>query len=112
MLVYLHKMAEKLKNTPEGGGNILDNSAIVLASEGGGGIMTDVASSPSSESSHSTENMVTLTAGRAGGLKGGVHVKTNQTHPSKVLVSALNACSGGQIKSLGEVSGRIDELFS
>lgn len=101
------RVAQKLMNTPEGGGNMLDHSAIVLASEGGSGLTSDAGGG---RQAHSTENMVSLICGKAGGLKGGVHVRTNRVHPTKVINSAMSAVGGPD--KLGQISGIIPELFS
>jgi hypothetical protein len=60
---------------------------------------------------HSGENMVTLIAGRAGGLKPGKHLKATGKHPVQVLISAMNA-AGVATDTLGEISGQLPELFS
>jgi hypothetical protein len=98
----------KLRDTKEGSGTVLDNTVAVLLHEGGHGY--DPASGKQ-WSSHSTENMACLIAGHAGGLRPGKHVVATDKHPANVLVSAMNA-AGVSATSLGEVSGRIDELFA
>ncbi len=98
----------KLKATPEGSGNLLDNTVAVMLHEGGHGY--DPASGKQ-WSSHSTENMACLIAGRAGGLKPGKHVVATGKHPANVLVSAMNA-AGLAANVLGEVTGNVPELFT
>jgi hypothetical protein len=90
----------QLRDTPEGAGSLLDNTVLVFMPEGGW----------DDGDPHSGENMVTLIAGRAGGLKPGQHVATDGRHPASVLISAMNA-AGVTTESLGEVSGQIPELF-
>jgi len=97
----------KLRDTPEGAGKLLDNCAVVFLHEGGHGLDTATAKT---NSTHSTENMACLIAGRAGGLKPGQHVVATGKHPAHVLVSAMNAV--GVPGNLGEVSGGIPALFT
>jgi hypothetical protein len=101
-------LLDKLKNTPEGAGNVLDNSAIVFMTEAGHG--TQLNDAVSQNATHSVEKMVMLVAGRAGGLKPGTHVATSQAHPGQVLISAMQAV-GYSMDTLGEVSGRLAALF-
>ena len=100
-------LANKLKNTKVGSSNLLDHSALVFLSEGGGG--TDIESFKPQQP-HSVENMLTLVAGKAGGLKGGVHLDGKTRHPSSVLLSAMKGAGSKETK-IGQVSGVIPELF-
>ena len=72
----------KLRDTTEGAGSLLDNVALVFLHEGGHGLDT---ATGEKNSTHSTENMACLIAGRAGGLKGGQHVAATGKHPANVL---------------------------
>jgi hypothetical protein len=80
---------------------------MVLLFEGGYGFSAE---SNSDNSVHSTENMVALVAGRAGGLNPGQHIVATDMHPGNAVISAMNAvgCPGG----LGDLTGGIDALFS
>jgi hypothetical protein len=103
----LARLAKKLKAIPQSdGGTALDHSAMVLLFEGGFGHSTD---NGSPNSAHSAENMVAVVAGRAGGLKAGVHVKGGGAHPAKVVISAMQAVGGPS--KLGEVSGALPGLL-
>lgn len=86
---HFARLVAKLKASTElDGSSILDHTALVLCFEGGHGY------DPEGDrplSSHSTENMVVLIAGHAGGLKGGEHVVATDAHPASVIVSAMNA---------------------
>jgi hypothetical protein len=93
-------LVAKLRDTPEGDGSLLDNTVLVFMPEGGW----------EDGDPHSGENMLTLIAGRAGGLKPGQHVATDGVHPASVLISAMNA-AGVPTETLGEISGQIPELF-
>lgn len=101
-------LVHKLRSTPEGDSNVLDNSAIVFTAEAGHGLQLNDASSM--WQTHSVENMAMLVAGRAGGLKPGKHVRTAQAHPAQCLLSAMRAV-GYAPDTFGEVSGIIPELF-
>src|SRR5581483_1505698 len=64
-------LINKFKGTPEAGGTMLDNIAMPMLFEGGHGYDPEA---DKMNSSHSTENMAVLLAGRAGGLKPGQHL--------------------------------------
>jgi hypothetical protein len=97
----------KLRDTPEAGGSLLDSCGLVFLHEGGHGLDT---ATGKTNSSHSTENMACLIAGRAGGIKGGQHVVATGKHPANVLITAMNAV-GVSGSSLGEVTGNIPALL-
>ncbi|HEX2733930.1 MAG TPA: DUF1552 domain-containing protein [Polyangiaceae bacterium] len=99
---------DKLKNTPEGEGTLLDNSAVVFMPEGGHG--TQLNDAESQNQTHSVEQMVLLVAGRAGGLAPGRHIDASGYHPVQGLLAAMQA-AGYSGDSLGEVTGAIAELF-
>jgi hypothetical protein len=102
------KLVAKLKALPDpAGGTLLDSTALVLLFEGGHGADPE---SGGKTSPHSTENMVALIAGRAGGLKPGQHVAGRGRHPGQVVLSAMNAV--GVMGGLGELTGNVPELFS
>lgn len=101
-------LVRKLRDTPEGDGNVLDNSAIVFMTEAGHGLQLNDGVSPNA--THSVEEMVQLVAGRAGGLQPGRHIDADQAHPAQNLISCMQAV-GHDGDTLGEVSGRIDALF-
>ena len=104
---HFARLVAKLKQSTElDGSSILDNTALVLCFEGGHGYDPE---GNTTGSSHSTENMVVLIAGRAGGLAPGRHVVGSGSHPANVVISAMNAV--GVDGGLGEVSGGIPALF-
>ncbi len=103
---HLAYLINKFKSSPEGNGNMLDNLAITSLWEGGhgydpGGLKNN--------STHSTENMTVLLAGRAGGLKPGKHIVATNKHPANVLITAMKAVGYSQ-NTLGEVTGELPEL--
>jgi hypothetical protein len=95
----------KLRDTPEGGGKLIDSCAALFLHEGGHGLDT---ATGKQNSTHSTENMACLIAGRAGGMKPGQHVVATGKHPANVIITAMNAV--GVPGNLGEVSGAIPGL--
>ena len=101
-------LMDKLKNTPEGAGNALDNSVMVFTPEAGHGLQLN--DGVSQNATHSVDNMVMLVGGHAGGLQPGQHIQTAGAHPAQCLVSAMRA-AGYQGDTLGEVTGTIPELF-
>jgi hypothetical protein len=100
-------LLDKMKNTVEGAGTLLDNSAVVFMPEGGHGVQLN--DGTSLNQTHSVEKMVLLLAGRAGGLAPGRHI-VSTSHPANVLLSAMQAV-GHTGDTLGEVSGVVPELF-
>lgn len=101
-------LVRKLRDTPEGAGNVLDSTVLVFLHEGGHGYDP---SSGKQYSSHCTDNMACLIAGRAGGLQPGRHVVATDKHPANVLISAMSAV-GVPGETLGEVNGVLPQLFA
>lgn len=116
---FFAQLVQKLKNTPEGAGTLIDNSALVYLPEGGLGSSLENNNPPLKYYTdknlrvlvpHSGENYNALVAGRAGGLNSGVHIKTDQQHPCKAVISAMKAV-GVTGDKLGEVSGTVPGLI-
>jgi hypothetical protein len=102
------KLIGKLARSVEPDGTtLLDHTAMVLLWEGGHGFDAETGKGASP---HSTENMMALVAGRAGGLRPGRHVRAKDRHPAQVVLSAMNAV-GATTPRLGEVEGPLPELF-
>jgi hypothetical protein len=101
-------LLDKMKRTPEGAGTLLDHSAVIFMPEAGHGVQLNDAASL--DQTHSVDEMVLLVAGRAGGLAPGRHIAATGQHPAKALISAMQAV-GHAGDTLGEVSGRLPELF-
>jgi len=99
-------LVAKLRDTPEGAGSVLDNTAMVLLYEGGHGL--DPATGDPNRT-HSTENMIVTTAGRAGGMVAGEHIDGGGLHPVNVLNTAMRAV--GVDQDLGEVVGIVPALL-
>jgi hypothetical protein len=98
---HFARLVSLLKASPEGSGNLLTNTAMVLLFEGGG----------NGGDPHSGEQMVALTAGTAGGLQAGVHLDGALAHPVSVLISAMQA-TGHDGDQLGEIRGGIPGLLA
>jgi len=106
---HFARLVQKLRETEDvDGSTLLDNTALALAFEGGWGFDPS-GGGPSSP--HSTENMVMLVGGKAGGLhtQPGRHIKAQGLHPCAVLNTLMQAV--GVDETLGEVSGHLDELI-
>ncbi|PTL85545.1 DUF1552 domain-containing protein [Vitiosangium sp. GDMCC 1.1324] len=91
-------LLERLKATPEAGGNLLDNSCLLFTSDVAEGI------------AHSITDYPLLVAGRAGGyLKStGIHVRsTSNENTSNVLLTCLKAVGTG-VTSVGGSEGYSD----
>ena len=88
---------DKLRSTPDGDGNLLDHSMILLGS------------SMSNANEHDHAPLPVLVAGGASGrLKGGRHLKTlNNTRLSNLLVGVLDKF-GVQRESVGDSNGRVE----
>jgi hypothetical protein len=106
---HFARLVSKLADTPDVDGiPLLDSTALVLAFEGGHGFDPE---SNTESSAHSTENMVMLVAGHAGGLNksGGRHLRAPERHPVEAVNTAMHAV--GVDVDLGEVTGDFPELF-
>jgi hypothetical protein len=80
---------EKLKDTPDGAGNLLDNACVYATSDVSFG------------RSHSIDEYPILIFGKAGGsLKGDIHLRTARDNPSKILFTLINIF-GGNITQFG-----------
>ncbi|MEZ4222385.1 MAG: DUF1552 domain-containing protein [Polyangiaceae bacterium] len=88
------------------GSNLLDHCALSLVFEGGRGLDPQTGTQ---HSTHSSENMVMLVAGRAGGLRAGHHIVAKNAHPAQVVAATMHAV--GVKQDLGEVSGIVPELL-
>ena len=103
---HFARLVRLLKETPEyDGSSVLDHTVLVLCFEGGHGEdPTD-----GSYSTHSTENMSVIVAGRAGGLQPGQHIDGARRHPAQATLSAMRAA--GYAGTFGDFDDGIDELY-
>lgn len=101
-------LAKRLASFPETDGKtVLDHSAMVMFFEGGQGFDPETGRAVDA---HSTENMIVITAGHAGGFAGGHHVVASGRHPAEVVFSAMKAV--GVTTPLGDISTPIAGLFA
>jgi hypothetical protein len=90
---------EKLRNTPDGAGSLLDNSIIVYGSN------------MSNSNAHNHFPLPTLVAGGgAGRLKGGLHLKYPDHTPMTNLLLTVLDKAGVPMDSLGDSTGKMSEL--
>jgi len=110
---HFARLVALLRDTKElDGTSLLDHTAVVLLFEGGFGY--DPESGEDGLRAHSTQNMVALVGGHAGGMNpgGGRHIVKTDWHPAQAVVSAMIAAGVAQDdETLGEITGRIPELF-
>jgi hypothetical protein len=99
-------LLSRLQEVGEGTGTVLDRTAAVFMMEGGNdGRGADGGGDPN----HSTDNMLVLIGGRAGGLRAGQHVVERDVHPAVAYNTALRAV--GVEHQMGEITGVFDGLF-
>jgi hypothetical protein len=104
------RLLQRLKDTPEGAGTVLDNSAIVFMPEAGHGLQLNDGGA-SDNATHSVDRMVLLVGGRAGGLAPGRHLAAGgAVHPAQVLLAAMQGC-GYSSDTFGDITGAYTELF-
>jgi len=98
---HFARLIERLRDLPEDGGSVLDNSVLVYLNEAGIGV--DENGVPNS---HSGVDMMALVAGGAGGIQQGVHIVAppDVKDVANVLITAMNAV-GVNVDTLGDVSG-------
>lgn len=111
---HFARLVSLLRDTQDFDGSpLLDSTALVLVFEGRSGYDPE-SDSNGLPSPHSTEDMITLVGGHAGGLNasGGQHIVKPEWHPAQAVLSAMNAAGvAEENETLGEVVGRIPELF-
>jgi Protein of unknown function (DUF1552) len=91
----LADLLTRMKDTPDGAGNLLDNSAIYTTS------------CVSESQTHSGIDFPILVAGKAGGkLKGDQHIRQLAENVSKVPFTLLTAL-GGTAASFGQAEGKV-----
>jgi hypothetical protein len=93
-------LVEKLKNTPEGDGTLLDRSLLVY----GAGI--------SDSNTHFHDNLpIALVGGAGGGLKGGRHVQYPKDTPLTNLWLTVLEKMGVPADRIGDSTGRMQQLW-
>jgi hypothetical protein len=92
----LAEFAEKLRNTPDGDGNLLDNALLYFGSGMSNGNV------------HERRNPPALLLGHAGGrVKGNNHMAAEVDTPTANLLLGLGEVYGVELKSMGMSTGRI-----
>ncbi|MCB9664653.1 MAG: DUF1552 domain-containing protein [Alphaproteobacteria bacterium] len=98
-------LLRQLRDTPEGDGSLLDHTAALYVIEGGYGLDTG----GDKTSSHKTEEMMMLVAGRAGGMRPGRHLRALDLHPVQVMIGAMQRV-GVPVDAHGQVEGAYTDL--
>ena len=91
---------EKLQNTPEGEGTLLDNSLVLYGSGIGNPNVHDHTNLP-----------IIVAGGAAGGMKGNRHIRYEKPTPLANLHLTLLDKAGVKIDRFGDSTGKIDDLF-
>jgi hypothetical protein len=91
----LPHLLKQLKETPDGGGTMLDNSVVIYGSPMG------------NPNQHNHKRVPFLIAGHGGGaIKGGVHLKAKNATPlSNVMLSLLHTLGHDNLQSFGDSEG-------
>ena len=91
---------QKLQNTPEGNGSLLDNVLLLYGSGIG------------NPNVHNHTNLPIIVAGgAAGGMKGNRHIRYEKPMPLANLHLSLLEKVGVRLESFGDSTGKIDNLF-
>jgi hypothetical protein len=91
------KFVEKLKNTPDGDGSLLDHSTVMYGS------------GMSNSNSHSHKSLpIVVVGGGAGTVNGGRHVASPDNTPIANLLLAFGRNMGVEMDSFGDSNGTVD----
>lgn len=91
---------ERLKETPEGNGSLLDNSLLLYGSGMGNPNLHDHSNLP-----------IIVAGGAAGGMKGGRHIRYDKPTPMANLHLTLLDKAGVEMESFADSTGKVDGLF-
>jgi hypothetical protein len=92
----LAEFAQKLANTPEGDGTLLDSTLLYYGSGMSNGVL------------HDRHNVPAVMIGRAGGrLEGNRHIVANEDEPTSNLLVAIADLMGVEMDHIGDSTGRI-----
>jgi hypothetical protein len=86
---------EKLKNTPDGDGNLLDHSIVMYGSPMGDGNV------------HNHKRVPIFLAGRGGGIKGNLHVRCADSTPMANIYLTLLHKLGVNVERFGDSTGEV-----
>ena len=88
----------KLKATPEGAGNLLDRTSIVFVHE------------HAEANDHKNNGLSLIVAGRAGGLRAGVHTRSTGT-VGDLYLAVANRSVGAGVKEFATASKELSEIY-
>ncbi len=95
-MVKLAEFLDKLRNTPDGDGNLLDSSLIYFGAGMSNGLLHDRHNVPAA-----------LIGGANGRLEGNRHIAAQEDEPTANLLLALTDLAGCEVDSIGHSTGRI-----
>jgi hypothetical protein len=86
---------EKMKNTPDGDGNLLDSSLLYFGAGMSNGLL------------HDRRNVPAMLVGKAGGrLEGNRHIKSKEDEPTSNLLLGMADLLGAELGDIGIATGR------
>jgi hypothetical protein len=95
-MVKLGEFVEKLKNTPDGDGSLLDSSLIYFGAGMSNGLL------------HDRHNVPAALIGRANGrLQGGRHIEAAVDEPTSNLLLGIADVMGAEVENIGIATGRL-----
>jgi Protein of unknown function (DUF1552) len=104
---HFARLVQRLGSSLEvDGSRIIDHTALALTFEGSHGFDPY---DPRDDSPHSTDNMIVIVGGRAGGLKSGRHIAAPGKHPAAVVGAAMAAV--GVPGGLGDLKVPLPDLL-
>jgi hypothetical protein len=108
---HVAALAKKLKETPEGTGNLLDNTVIVFVMEAGlGNTRLESGSIVGERPPHTSEGMAAvIVGGKNLGMQLGQHIVATDKHPSSVILTGMRGVTP-TITALGEITTEIPGL--
>jgi hypothetical protein len=92
------EFVEKMKNTPDGDGSLLDHSVLLYGSN------------MSNSNAHDHFPLPNLVLGHGGGMKGGRHLRYEDHTPMTNLLVTMLAKAGVRQESLGDSTGMFTDL--
>jgi hypothetical protein len=92
------EFVEKMKNTPDGDGSLLDHSVLLYGSN------------MSNSNAHDHYPLPNLVLGHGGGMKGGRHLKYPDHTPMTNLLVSMLARAGVKQETLGDSTGVFTDL--
>jgi hypothetical protein len=95
-LTLFARFLEKMRNTPDGDGSLLDHSMLVYGSGMADGNL------------HSHNPLWLLIAGGANGLKGNRHIKANADTPLGNALVGIAGHAGVDVEQIGHSNGRLE----